>query len=110
MAALEGREPDRSARPAFVRVEAKRRGAVAGRYAVPGGDTILVSDSPGGLRLRAGDGLEFDMFHVAPDAFYVPGPDYFLGFTGDAGARRMHVRSVFADFVAPRVPDLHPSR
>ncbi|MBL8998502.1 MAG: beta-lactamase family protein [Gemmatimonadetes bacterium] len=110
VAALEGRDPDRAARPAFVTVDAKRRGAVAGRYAMPGGDTILVTDSPGGLRLRAGDGLEFDVFHVAPDEFYVPGPDYFLGFTGEVGARRMHVRSVFADFVAPRVPDLHPSR
>ncbi len=54
--------------------------------------------------MQVGDGLSFDLFHVAPDAFYIPGLDYFIGFSCDADTRRMHVRSMFTDFVATRVP------
>jgi hypothetical protein len=54
--------------------------------------------------LRVGSDLAFDVFQVAPAEFYVPGLDHFLGFSGEANARRMHVRSMFVDFVAPRVP------
>jgi CubicO group peptidase (beta-lactamase class C family) len=103
VAALEGREPGRAPRPAFVRVRARERAALVGRYAAADGDTISVSGSSDGLRLRVGDGLEFDLFHIAPETFYVPGLDYFLGFGGEGDARRMHVRSMFADFVALRV-------
>lgn len=102
--ALAGRVPDRGSRPAFVVVDKRERGAIAGRYAVLRGDTIRVTHSSDGLRMRVGDGLEFETFHVAPDAFYVPGLDYVLGFTGNADARTMHVRSMFADFIALRVP------
>jgi CubicO group peptidase (beta-lactamase class C family) len=104
VATLEGRPPDRTPRPAFVQVSTRERAAVAGRYVVDGGDTITVTDSRTGLRLRVGSGLEFDVFQVAPEAFYVPGLDLFLGFSGDAGAWRMHARSTFTDLIAPRVP------
>jgi CubicO group peptidase (beta-lactamase class C family) len=104
VAALEGREPDRRPRPAFVNLTTDARAGVAGRYAAPGADTITVTDSKTGLLLRVGSGLVFDIFQVAPAEFYVPGLDQFLGFTGDPDARRMHVRSMFVDFVAPRVP------
>ncbi|MBC7894768.1 MAG: beta-lactamase family protein [Cytophagaceae bacterium] len=104
VAVLAGREPDRSARPAFVSVDERQRDAVAGRYAALDGDTITVTSSPNGLRLRVGDGLEFDLFHVAPDEFYLPGLDFFIGFSGGAGERRMHARSMFVDFMADRIP------
>jgi CubicO group peptidase (beta-lactamase class C family) len=104
VAALAGRAPDRAPRPAFITVDARQRVMVAGRYAAPGGDTITVAYSNDGLRLRVGGGLEFDMFHVTPDAFYTPGLDYVVGFSGDMATRRMHVRSIFDDFVASRVP------
>lgn len=104
VAALEGRAPDGTPRVSFVTVGTRERAALLGRYAVPGADTIIVSDSRDGLRLRVGGGLEFDVFQVSPEAFYVPGLDHFLGFRGNALARRMHVRSMFADFVASRVP------
>jgi CubicO group peptidase (beta-lactamase class C family) len=104
VAALAGREPDRTPRPAFVGVDKRRRDAVAGRYVAPDGDTITVTDTRDGLRMRVGRGLEFEVFQVAPEEFYVPGGDFVLGFSGDADARRIHVRSMFTDFVAPRVP------
>ena len=104
VAALASREPDRTQRPAFVDVDKSRREVVAGRFAVPGSDTITVTSSAAGLRMRIGDGLEFDIFHLTPEAFYVPGLDYFLGFSGAADTLRMHARSMFADFIAARVP------
>jgi hypothetical protein len=104
VATLDGRAPDRTPRAAFVGVTRDERASVAGRYDMPGADTITVTDSRTGLRLRVGSGLAFDVFQVAPAEFYVPGLDHFLGFSGEANARRMHVRSMFADFVAPRVP------
>jgi CubicO group peptidase (beta-lactamase class C family) len=103
IAALAGREPDRTPRPAFVAVDKRHRAIVAGRYAAPDRDTITVTNSPDGLRMRVGTGLVFDVFHVAPDAFYVPGLDCVVGFSGATDTRRMYIRSVFTDFVAPRV-------
>lgn len=102
--AVEGRETERAPRPAFVTVDARRPDAIAGRYATASGDTIAVTGAPNGSRIRVGDGLAFDLFQVAPDAFYVPGLDYFVGFSGSADGRRMHVRSMFTDFAASRIP------
>ncbi len=103
VAALERRDPDSSPRPVFVSVTAQQRGSPAGRYTSPDGDRITVTNAPENLRLRIGNGLDFEIFHVAPDAFYVPGLDYFIGFSGDGATRRMHVRSMFEDFIATRV-------
>lgn len=104
VAVLAGREPDRTPRPTFVVVDDRRRDVVGGRYVTPGGDTIRVVDSRDGLRLRIGHGLDLDVFHITPEMFYVPGLDYFVGFSGDADALRIHVRSMFVDFAVPRLP------
>ena len=104
VAVLEGREPDRSVRPDLELVDAGSPEGVSGRYAGAGGDTLTVFEAPDGLRMRVGGGLEFDVFQVAPDVFYVPGPDYFVGFSTEADSRRMHVRSMYVDFVASRIP------
>lgn len=104
VAVLDGRAPDRTPRAPFVEVGARDLAVVAGRYAVAGADTITVTDTPAGLRMRVGRGLEFDVFQVAPAEFYVPGLDQFLGVSRDGDARRLHVRSMFVDFIAPRVP------
>lgn len=103
VAAMEGREPNRTPPPMFDTVAADARGEIAGRYATPQGDTITVTLSPDGLRMQQGRGLEYDVFHVAPAAFYVPGLDYFVGYSGGANARTMHVRSMYVDFVAAQV-------
>lgn len=102
VAVLAGRAPDSTPRPAFIAVNDARRNAVVGRYVAPGGDTLRVVDSRDGLRLRIGSGLDFDIFHITPELFYVPGLDYFVGFSGDADELRIHVRSLLVDFVVPR--------
>ncbi len=101
---LAGREATPAPRPSFVMVDERQRVSLVGQYASTKHDTISVSNTSEGMRLRIGGSLEFDLFQVAPDVFYVPGSDYFVGFTDDSGQRRMHVRSMFTDFVASRVP------
>ena len=104
VAVLAGRAPDRTPRPTFVALDDARRHAVVGRYVARGGDTIRVIDSRDGLRLRIGAGLDFEVFHITPDIFYVPGLDDFVGFSDAADGARIHVRSMFDDFVAVRIP------
>ncbi len=104
VAVLAGREPARTPRPGFVSVDDRRRDVLVGRYALPRGDTIHVSDSRSGLRVRLGAGLEVDAFHITPEMFYVPGLDYFIGFSNISAGVRIHIRSMFVDMVAARSP------
>jgi hypothetical protein len=62
---------------------------------------VKVSSGAAGLRLQIGTGLEFDVFQVSREVFYVPGPDYWLAFSGGEPAA-MHIRSMFVDTVARR--------
>jgi D-alanyl-D-alanine carboxypeptidase len=103
VATLAGRAVDRLPRPTFISIPERGRDSLAGRYATPSGDTIAVSARENRLFMRKGGGLEFEVFQVAPDEFYVPGPDDTVGFTIAGTTRRMHVRSMFTDFVAPAV-------
>jgi CubicO group peptidase (beta-lactamase class C family) len=95
--ALAGRMVKRAPDPTFVVVAKQELRALAGRYVAAGLDTLHVTVAGDGLRLRVGSGLEFDVFHVRPDAFYVPGPDWVFGVSGVGAARRLHVRSIFVD-------------
>jgi len=99
VAALAGRESPPEAAIAFLPLDAATRAAVTGDWALDSAGMLTVS--AGGLRLRAGDGLEFDMFQVSPEVLYVPGPDWWIAFSG-MGPDAMHVRSVFTDFIARR--------
>jgi hypothetical protein len=81
-----------------------RHGAVVGRYTAASTDTITVTATADGLRIRVGPGLTLDAFVVAEDVAYVPGRDGFIGFTSGADGSVMHVRSVFQDLELTRVP------
>jgi len=98
--ALAGRVVKRAPDPTFVVVDDTQLGALAGRYVAAGLDTMHVTVAGDGLRLRVGSGLDFDVFHVKPDAFYVPGPDWVVGVSGAGAGRRLHVRSILIDVVA----------
>ena len=56
------------------------------------------------LRLQVGAGLAFDMFQVSPEVFYVPGPDWWVAFAGGERPAAMHVRGMFVDAIARRLP------
>lgn len=104
VAVLDGRPPATASRPAFTSMANSRHGAVVGGYVAAGTDTITVTATADGLRVRVGTGLTLDAFVVAEDVAYVPGLDWFIGFTSGADGSAMHVRSVFQDFVLTRVP------
>ena len=67
-------------------------------------DLVVVREAPDGLTLRVGRGLEFNVFPVAADAFYVPAFDQVLGFTGSGDQLQLRGRSALVDYVGRRVP------
>ncbi|MGQ0430610.1 MAG: serine hydrolase domain-containing protein [Gammaproteobacteria bacterium] len=103
VAALAGREAQPEPSIEFLPIDRTARAAITGQWTT--GEARVLTIADGGVRptLRVGDGLEFDMFQVGSEVFYVPGPDYWIAFSGD-GPAAMHVRSVFADFIARRAP------
>lgn len=102
VAVLAGRPARIEAAPSFERFDKSTRAAVAGVYFAEGLGTVRVSSGAAGLRLQIGGGLEFDVFQVSREVFYVPGPDYWLAFSGGPRPEAMHIRSMFIDTVARR--------
>ncbi len=99
VAALAG-EPPSPPLPALVAVAPDSIAQLVGRYAAADHDTVSVSLQRRQLSLRHGDGLAYEMFHVAPDAFYVPGLDWFVGLSRGTDRQRLVARSLFGDFRA----------
>lgn len=102
VAAAAGQAVETSPPPEFLQIDEAVATAIAGVWSAPEVGELTVSRTASGLRLRAGSGLEFDMFQVSRDVLYVPGPDYWIGFTGAEAPAAMHVRSMFVDAVASR--------
>lgn len=101
---LAGRAPSTGDPERFEMIARDARSALAGVYEVDDLGTIRVKETSSGLSILINDGLEFDAFHVAPDVFYVPGPDYWIAFRDGQPPSAMHVRSMFVDTIGRRVP------
>ena len=96
------------------RPEPERAFQPLGKASRPGAAGTWVSDATGPmtvslragdrLRLQVGAGLAFDMFQVSPEVFYVPGPDWWVAFAGGERPAAMHVRGMFVDAIARRLP------
>ncbi len=86
----------------FERYESATQSRVVGSYIIEGREPFVVHATTSGLRLRIGAGLDYDVFAVEPDVFYVPGLDLWMAFTGQPQPSVMHVQSVFFDTVARR--------
>lgn len=105
VAALAGEAPASAPAEAFERFDRSTRGAVAGRYQAAGLGAVELTRTGPGLQLRVDNGLAFDVFQVSREVFYVPGPDYWLAFSGPRERpAALHLRSMFVDAVAPRMP------
>lgn len=92
---------------AFTRFSRDTRSTTVGRYVADGIETVTVSQDSNGLKLRIGAGLEFGVFLVSDQVFYVPGPDYWLAF-GGAPPTTLYLRSMFLDMVLHRTPETAP--
>ncbi len=102
--ALADRPPRTWSAAGFQRFDARTRAAAAGTYAMAGAGTVTIGRRANGLSLRVDAGLEFDAFQVGPEVFYVPGPDFWLAFDAGLPPERVHIRSMFVDSVARRLP------
>lgn len=89
----------------FERFSKSTRTVVAGTYAADGLGTIVVGSGTEGLSIRIDAGLELDAFQVSPEVFYVPGLDFWLAFSHGLPPKDLHIRSMFVDTLARRVPD-----
>ena len=102
VAALAGQPAESEEPVAFRRFDDANLAPAAGTWLAAGiGELTLRAAGPG-LRLRAGSGLEFDVFRVSPEVFYVPGLDYWIAFGDEEFPSAMHVRSMFVNVVARR--------
>lgn len=86
----------------FLTFDRTTRATIAGTYVAHGVGRIVLSSAASGIRVRVGDGLENDMFQVSRDAFYVPGLDLWLGFSGEIAPSTLHLRGMFIDAVGVR--------
>jgi CubicO group peptidase (beta-lactamase class C family) len=93
---------DPSAATAFVRFSDSTRARVAGEYEVPGLGALHLRQAGERLVLQRGEGLEFAVFPVSAEVFYVPGTDWWLSFSGGVPPRVVRVRSVFAEWEGQR--------
>ncbi len=101
---LTGRPARTEETPVFGRFTRETRSSTSGTYTADGLGTVAWTSDADGSRLRVGTGLEFDAFQVAPEVFYVPGPDFWIAFGGGAHPSEIHVRSMFVDAVGRRAP------
>ncbi len=82
--------------------DAKTKARIAGTYVAQGLGAIVVRADADGLKVRIGDGLEYDIFRVSGEVFYLPGMDLWLAFSGDSTPSMLHVRGMFLDAAGVR--------
>ncbi len=104
VAALTDRSASAAAPTIFTDIDRGTRSTVSGVYAADGIGEVTVSAIDQRVRVRVGTGLEFNLFQVSDAVFYAPGPDLWLAFSGGQRPSAMHVRSMFVDTIAHRVP------
>lgn len=94
---------------ALAQIPPADRAALAGRYHAAGLGVVRLSWNGKGLQLQPEDGLRLDAYPVSRSVFYVPGNDWFIAFSRGAGddprPSRLHVRSMYLQADATRLPD-----
>ncbi len=97
---LAGRRPAPEPVPAaaLASFEPGARAALAGSYALPGLGRLTLRAHEQRLRVQLDDGVELDAHPVSRSVFYVPGADWWLGFSRDAAGGderwRVHLRGM----------------
>lgn len=94
--------------PAVDTLRADEHAALAGVWALASGEMLTVDSQAGYPRLLV-DGVGYRMVAVAPDTFYVPAVDLFLGFARDErrAPARIHVSTNVEERWGDRVPPAH---
>lgn len=100
--ALAGRAEHAVPMPALERFDRRSRPAVAGEYVDEELGTLSVVADGARLSLSVNAGLVYEVFQVERDAFYVPGLDWWLAFSGGSPPGALQVRSMLVDRSARR--------
>lgn len=100
--ALEARPPEADTTTAFERFDRATRSAVAGSYRTQELGVIMIGAGSDGLLFRVGAGLDYGMFPVSKDVFYVPGLDYWVAFSGGHPPPAIHIKSMAHNVVGRR--------
>lgn len=61
------------------------------------------------LSLHPAQGPSYPVYRVTADTYYVPGLDYWLGFSGDAKPEALHIRTIHGDIKALRQSSARPA-
>lgn len=100
------RAPEAVPVSALATIEPTARATLAGSYALPGLGRLVVRAAEQRLRVQLDDGIEYDAHPVSRSVFYVPGTDWWLGFSRDAtggeGRWRLHLRGMHHGADAPQ--------
>ncbi len=92
--ALASHPPDVDTSVAFVDIPKIDPAEVAGTYLAPAIPAVTITAGEGGgFKIRWGEGLEYDAYPADFQVLYVPGLDFYLAFSGDKGARALHVKA-----------------
>lgn len=100
--ALAGRRPVADTTTVFERFDRATRSAVAGSYSTPELGVVTIVAKSDGLHFRVGAGLDYGMFPLSSDVFYVPGLDYRVAFSGGSPPPAIHIKSMAHDVVGRR--------
>lgn len=91
---LANREPDQDATAVFLDILDVDPAELAGIYVAADFPILTLTAVPGGaIKVRSGDGLEYDAYPAARQVLYVPGLDFYLALSGDRTGRSLHVKS-----------------
>lgn len=102
---LAGRAPSAGAAGPFLEFDDDTQLEVVGTWVAEEVGIVTLSTGGAGLLLRIGCGLEFGVFRVSRDVFYVPGLDYWMAFGGATRPTAMHLKSMFVEATLGRAPD-----
>ena len=109
--ALAGRavKPQSPVAAALAQLPRSAHATVAGRYHAPGLGLVQLRWTGQELQLQPEGGLQLDAYPVSRSVFYIPGLDWFIGFSRGAGddgrPAYLHVRSMYLQADATRLPD-----
>ena len=99
---LAGRPVQQPAPQVIARFDRDKLAHLAGSYRRQGLDPVTLIDSGKGLRLRQGQGIDYELFAVSSEVLYAPGLDFWLAFSGAPATKRLHMKSMFVDLVLQR--------
>lgn len=103
IAAADGRAAPPREAPEPDAVDAATLPALAGRYTAPSHGPLELALRGSRLHVIDRRGVEYRAFRVTRRAFYVPGLDWWLGFSGGAPPDTLHIRSIAGDERARRI-------